>query len=239
MGWMMRIASAAPIRPVMLAGALVLLQACAMAPMEKASYASTRPQPEMLPPATQGSIYQAGQEISLFQDVKARRVGDILTVVLVEQTSASKSADTSTSKKQAIELANPNLFGAPLSFNNPFNPDRDLTLDASIAGARNFTGAGDSNQSNKLVGNVTVTVAEVLSNGNLIVRGEKRVTINKGDEFIQFSGIVRPIDIGQDNTVLSTLVADAKISYTGTGEIDSANSTGWLARLFNSTWWPF
>ncbi len=239
MRWMMHRAPCVPIRLTILTGALALLQACAMAPTEKMSYASTRPQPEMLPPATQGAIYQAGQEISLFQDAKARRVGDILTVVLVEQTSASKSADTSTSKKQDVALANPTLFGAPLSFNMPGNSKRDLTLETGVTGTRDFTGAGDSNQSNKLDGNVTVTVAEVLSNGNLIVRGEKRVTINKGDEFIQFSGIVRPVDIGPDNTVLSTLVADAKISYTGTGEIDSANSTGWLARLFNSAWWPF
>ena len=86
---------------------------------------------------------------------------------------------------------------------------------------------------------MTVTVAEVLSNGNLVVRGEKKVTINQGDEYIQFSGIVRPVDIEPDNTVLSTLVADAKVSYTGTGTINSANSSGWLANLFNSKWWPF
>jgi flagellar L-ring protein precursor FlgH len=82
-------------------------------------------------------------------------------------------------------------------------------------------------------------VAEVLSNGNLLVRGEKRLTINQGDEYIRFSGIVRPSDIGPDNTVLSTSVADARIAYTGKGTLDESNSSGWLARLFNSKWWPF
>lgn len=221
------------------AAALVMLQACATAPKDQLSYAPTRPQPEMLPPATQGAIFQAGQEISLFQDAKARRVGDIITVVLVEQTSASKKAGTNTSKKQDIAMDSPTILGAPLSFNMPGNPKRDLSLATSISGTRDFAGAGDSSQSNKLDGNVTVTVAEVLSNGNLIVRGEKRVTINQGDEYIRFSGVVRPADIGPDNTVLSTLVADAKISYIGKGMIDDANANGWLARFFSSKWWPF
>ena len=136
-------------------------------------------------------------------------------------------------------MDNPTLFGVPLSFNMPGNPKRDLNLGTGISGSRDFAGAGDSSQSNKLDGNVTVTVAEVLSNGNLLVRGEKRVTINQGDEFIQFSGIVRPADIEPDNTVLSTLVADAKISYTGNGMLDEVNGNGWLARVFNSKWWPF
>ena len=99
--------------------AVALLQACATAPKDQLSYAPTLPQPEALPPATQGAVFQAGQEISLFQDAKARRVGDIITVVLVEQTTASKKADTNTSKKQDTQLDNPTILGAPLSFNMP------------------------------------------------------------------------------------------------------------------------
>ena len=222
-----------------LAATISMLQACATAPKDQLSYEPTRPQPEMLPPATQGAIFQAGQEISLFQDAKARRVGDVITVVLVEQTTASKKAGTNTSKKQDTQLDNPTILGAPLSFNMPGDPKRDLTLETKLSGTRAFAGAGDSSQSNELQGNVTVTVAEVLSNGNLVVRGEKRLTINQGDEYIRFSGIVRPVDIGSDNTVLSTLVADAKISYTGKGMLDDSNSSGWLASFFNSKWWPF
>jgi flagellar L-ring protein FlgH len=222
-----------------LATGVALLQACAMMPTEDVSYAPTRPQPEMLAPATQGAIFQAGQEISLFQDAKARRVGDIITVVLVEQTTASKKADTSTSKKQDTQLDNPTILGAPLSFNMPGPSNRVLNLGTTLSGSRSFAGAGDSSQSNNLQGDVTVTVAEVLSNGNLLVRGEKRLTINQGDEYIRLSGIVRPSDIGPDNTVLSTSVADAKISYTGKGTLDDSNDSGWLASLFNSKWWPF
>ena len=219
--------------------AVALLQACATVPKDTASYAPTSPQPEKLAPATQGAIFQAGQEISLFEDAKARRVGDIITVVLVEQTTASKQADTNTSKKQDTQLDNPTILGAPLSFNMPGGSNRVLNLGTTLSGSRSFAGAGDSSQSNKLQGNVTVTVAEVLSNGNLLVRGEKRLTINQGDEYIRFSGIVRPSDIGPDNTVLSTSVANAKIAYTGKGMLDDSNSSGWLASLFNSKWWPF
>ena len=221
----------------MLVATISLLQACATMPKDSMSYEPTRPQPERLAPATQGAIFQAGQEISLFEDAKARRVGDIITVVLVEQTTASKKADTNTSKTQATQLDNPTILGAPLSFNMPGS--RVGNLGTTLSGSRSFAGAGDSSQSNKLQGNVTVTVAEVLSNGNLLVKGEKRLTINQGDEYIRFSGIVRPSDIGPDNTVLSTSVADAKIAYTGKGTLDDSNSSGWLANLFNSKWWPF
>ena len=219
--------------------AIALLQACAMATKDKMSYAPTLPQPEMVAPATQGAIFQSGQEISLFEDAKARRVGDILTVVLVEQTTASKKADTTTSKKQDTQLDNPTILGAPLNFNMPGNSKRDLNLGTTLSGTRSFAGAGDSSQSNELQGNISVTVAKVLSNGYLLVRGQKRLTINQGDEYVRLSGIVRPSDIGPDNTVLSTLVADAKISYTGKGMLDDSNSSGWLASFFNSKWWPF
>jgi flagellar L-ring protein FlgH len=227
------------IRTSVLVLAIPLLQACAMASKDKISYEPTFPQPEMVAPATQGAIFQSGQEISLFEDAKARRVGDILTVVLVEQTSASKKADTTTSKKQDTQLDNPTILGAPLSFNMPGNTKRDLNLGTTLSGTRSFAGAGDSSQSNELQGNISVTVAKVLSNGYLFIRGQKRLTINQGDEYVRLSGIVRPSDIGPDNTVLSTLVADAKISYTGKGIIDDTNSSGWLASFFNSKWWPF
>lgn len=219
-----------------------LLAGCANAPQKQAEFAPTHPRPEMLPPATEGAIFQAGREIALFQDTKARRIGDMITIVLVERTQASKQASTSSSKEQEVDIENPTLLGAPLSFRTPGNlplNGRNLNLGTNLNGTRSFSGEGDSSQSNRLDGRITVTVAEVLANGNLVVRGEKQLTINQGDETIQFAGIVRPADIGPDNTVLSTQVADAKISYTGKGTLADANSMGWLGRFFNSKWWPF
>lgn len=205
-------------------------------------FQSSRP-PYVTPPQpTNGSIYQSGYEISLYEDLKARRVGDIITIVLLEKTNASKQASTNTAKENSLAMANPTLFGKKPSFSvpRPFQPSiNGLTLDTSVDSKNSFKGEGDSSQSNSLTGNITVSVAEVLPNGNLFVRGQKRLTINQGEELVQFSGYVRAADIRPDNTVLSTKVADAKIAYIGEGTLADANSQGWLGRFFNSKWWPF
>ncbi|MGD8525667.1 MAG: flagellar basal body L-ring protein FlgH, partial [Thioalkalispiraceae bacterium] len=104
---------------------------------------------------------------------------------------------------------------------------------------REFAGEGSSTQSNSLTGRIGVTVVEVMSNGNMKVRGEKLLHLNQGDEFIRISGIVRQVDVRSDNTIPSTLVANAQISYGGNGALAEANSQGWLSRFFSSSWWPF
>jgi flagellar L-ring protein precursor FlgH len=120
------------------------------------------------------------------------------------------------------------------------NPSyKGLSLENSIAHNRTFSGDADADQSNSLEGNITVTVAEILPNGNLIVRGEKWITLNRGDEFIRISGIIRPDDIAPDNTVVSTRLANAKISYSGTGTLADSQTMGWFSKFFNSGWWPF
>ena len=210
--------------------------------IDTADFETVRPNFVTPPPKQNGSIFQAGYEMSLYEDIRARRIGDIITIVLTENTNASKSASTSTSKDTAVELESPTLFGREFRFNlpRPFSsPKKNATLGTSISGANSFDGAGDSAQSNSLTGNITVTVSEVLPNGNLLVKGQKRLTINQGDEYVQFAGIVRPLDITPDNTVLSTKVADARIAYVGDGMVADANAQGWLGRFFNSRWWPF
>jgi len=217
---------------------------CSTSPSKLAAegFETVRPPYVSPPPPQQGAIFQAGYGISLYEDMHARRVGDIITIVLSEKTNASKQAATSTSKDTSVDLANPTLFGKSLKFGlpRPFNSKlNNATLETNISGSNAFDGAGDSKQSNSLTGNITVTVAEVLPNGNLIVQGQKRVTINQGDELVRFSGIVRPQDISPDNTVISTKVANARIAYVGEGMVADANQEGWLARFFNSKWWPF
>jgi flagellar L-ring protein precursor FlgH len=108
-----------------------------------------------------------------------------------------------------------------------------------LSGSRSFEGEADASQSNSLSGAITVTIADVLPNGNLVVRGEKWLTLNQGEEFIQVSGIVRPQDVTTANTVLSTQIADARITYSGKGTLADSNRMGWLARFFNSPVWPF
>ncbi|MDW2983350.1 flagellar basal body L-ring protein FlgH [Rhodanobacter sp. KK11] len=215
--------------------ALALLAGCASGPRahDDAEWAPTPPSAQQVAPAqADGSIYHDQQNMELFADPRAHRVGDILTVALVESTQASKKATTSTSKTDKANIASPTVLGQNLSIGGK-------VANIGLDGERSFDGAGSSTQSNQLVGQITVTVAQRLSNGNLLVRGEKWLTINQGQELVRISGIVRPQDIGQDNVVPSTRVADARISYTGRGTLADANTRGWLSRFFNSKWMPF
>ena len=169
-------------------------------------------------------------------------MGDIVTIVLNEQTDASKSASTSTDKSNAIDIENPTLLGSPVSFGTKGGAPlagRDLTLGASVNSSKSFSGEGDSSQSNELSGSVTATVVEVLPNGYLRIQGDKMISINQGDEYLRITGIIRPMDIRTDNSVLSTQVANAKIAYGGSGVVSDSNEMGWLAKFFNSKWWPF
>lgn len=197
------------------------------------SYAPTYPESPAPPKASDGSIYQPGFGMNLFADAKAFRVGDLLTITLSEKTQASKSASTQTGKDQSIDLAAPTIFGAPVIYNG------NNIFENSVDFEREFSGDGSSNQSNSLSGSITVTVSEVLPNGNLVVGGEKLVTLNQGDEYLRISGMVRPIDISPNNEVASTKVANARIIYGGRGVIDEANQKGWMARFFNSPYMPF
>jgi flagellar L-ring protein precursor FlgH len=215
--------------------ALALLAGCASGPSARddAQWAPTLPPAQQVAAApADGSIYHEQQNMELFADPRAHRVGDILTVALVESTQASKKATTTTSKTDKAKLASPTVLGHALAIGGK-------VADIGLDGERSFDGAGSSSQSNQLTGQITVTVAQRLSNGNLMVRGEKWLTINQGQELVRIAGIVRPQDIGQDNVVPSTRVADARISYTGRGTLADANTRGWLSRFFNSKWMPF
>jgi flagellar L-ring protein precursor FlgH len=223
--------------------AAALLAACNSMPERDPDYASTRPAAPAPVAVASGSIYQAGQGLALFEDTRPRRVGDILIVRLVENTNASKTATTNTKKENAIDIGVPNVLGTTFEFDLPrglpLNNTRNLNLSAGLDSSQEFKGNAGSTQKNSLIGSISVTVAEVLANGNLVVRGEKVIGINQGHEHVRLSGIVRPQDIQSDNSVLSTQIADARIAYGGTGVLADSNDNGWLARFFNSPWWPF
>ncbi len=217
----------------MVAAALLLLGGCASTPesddnLEPPDYVMHLPSQ-----VDNGAIFQANAGIRLFEDLRAARVGDILTVRLVERTIASKSSSTSTSKTTEASLANPTIFGRPITRNG------DPVFGGSLDGETTFDGSGSSNQSNSLNGDITVTVVERYPNGNLLIRGEKWVTINQGREFIRLSGVVRPYDIEPDNSILSGKIADAQITYGGKGVLAAANRMGLVARFFNSIFSPY
>jgi len=180
-----------------------------------------------------GALYAQGTDVSLWSNVTARNLGDTLTVVLAESTEAEKSATTTAAKNSSAALTGPTILGRPITSNGT------PILDASMGNESAFTGNGAATQSNKLDGFISVTVAKRLSNGNLVVRGQKWVAINSGREFVRLQGIVRPSDISPDNTVFSWRVADAYISYGGQGTVANASKPGWLYRFFNSPKTPF
>jgi len=180
-----------------------------------------------------GSLYHRGWSNGLYSDTKARRVGDIITVLLMENTQASKTAKTETKKETDASLS-------PLVGLNGLAPTIDgNTLQLGIESDGTFKGDAKSNQSNSLNGQITVHVLRVLPNGNLVIRGEKWLTLNTGQEFIRLTGIVRGEDVGADNTVDSTRVANARISYSGKGSLAESNEAGWLSQFFMSSMWPF
>ncbi|GGX50558.1 flagellar basal body L-ring protein FlgH [Saccharospirillum salsuginis] len=181
------------------------------------------------PPNQDGSLFTPRYGMSLYGDKKAMRVGDIITVVLNEETQGSKSSQSRSSKTSEAGLNAPVIAGG-----QPIE-----ALSATIQGERSFEGRGDADQSNSLTGNISVTVAEVLPNGVLRVQGEKWITLNTGAEFIRIKGMLRPEDINLDNTVSSQKLADARITYSGAGALADANQPGWLTKFFNSPVFPF
>ena len=180
-----------------------------------------------------GAIFAQGTDVTLWNNVTARNVGDTLTIRLAESTEAEKTATTTASKSSTAALAGPTVAGRPVTVNGV--PVLEMGMDNET----DFAGNGAATQSNKLDGFITVTVFKRLSNGNLLVRGQKWVAINSGREFVRLQGIVRPSDIAPDNSVLSWRVADAYISYGGQGTVANASKPGWLFRFFNSPHTPF
>lgn len=216
---------------------LMLLAGCNMLPQESdpdyapVEFVQDIAEQEAVP---SGSIYQSSRNLSLFEDVKARQVGDIVTVLLAEATNAAKTSDTTLDKSNSNSIVNPTLRAGADGLGS-----KDLELGFDLSSSSAFEGESASNQSNSLQGSITVTVARVLPGGNLYVQGEKWVHINQGNEYIRLRGIIRPEDIGSSNTILSTKVADARISYGGTGAPAEVNMVGWLSRFFMSPLWPF
>jgi flagellar L-ring protein precursor FlgH len=196
-------------------------------------YAPIMPEIPRQKVAKDGSIFQSDMANNLFSDVKARRVGDIITVNLQENTRATKSASNSTSKATGV-VVNP-IIGLGGNALNIGNESLQLGMDT----ANDFSGDASANQSNNLTGAISVTVVKVLANQNLLVRGEKWLTLNNGDEYIRLTGVVRPDDVSPTNEIESTKIANARIQYSGTGSFDRAQKTGWLSGFFSSEYWPF
>lgn len=216
----------------------VLNTACVRSPIRQAKapdpYAATKPEPQDVRPKYNGAIYQEGMTVGMFDTRTARRKGDILTIHLEESASAGAQSNTSANKENSVDLQSPTIAGDTVK-----DKDGKEVLNNQFDGGREFSGGGDTAQSHNLTGKITVTVAEVLPNNYLLVRGQKILNLNQANEFIRITGIVRPDDIRPDNTVLSHRLADAQVMYGDSGTMASANSMGPLGKFFNSKNYPY
>ncbi|MGG5216906.1 flagellar basal body L-ring protein FlgH [Rahnella variigena] len=218
---------------LIVAGALtLLLTGCAYLPHKPLVDGVTTASPAAAATTTaNGSVFQTGQAMSygyqpMFEDRRPRNVGDTLTIVLQENVSASKSSSANANRGGSTDLS---VDAVPSMLAGLLGGDRAAT---SISGKNDFSGKGGAAAKNTFSGTITVTVQQLLENGNLKVVGEKQIAINQGTEFIRFSGVVNPRTISSSNTVISTQVADARIEYVGNGYINEAQQMGWLQRLF-------
>jgi len=191
---------------------------------------TARPEPRPAIAPSSGAIFSVASARPLFEDRRARFVGDTLIINIQEKVQASKKSENKTTRSASVDVAVPTIVGLP------FKGAQGTTLAASDT--NNFDGKGENTSSNDFTGTLTVTVIEVYPNGNLLVSGEKQIGLKEGEEFVRFSGVVNPNTITAANTVTSTQVADARIEYKANGFIDSAQVMGWLGRFF-LTFMPF
>ena len=203
----------------------LLISACTTVPPTNVHQPMTaRPAPRQDNLAATGSIYQAGVSRTLFEDRRARYIGDTLTINIAETNSASTKSNTKINRSSSISASAGPIVGLPgKSFQG---------MELAGSSANNLDGKGESAANNVFTGTITVTVIEVLPNNNLLVSGEKQVAIGQGTEYIRVSGIVNPYFINASNSISSSQLADARIEYKESGAISEAQAMAWLARFF-------
>lgn len=216
--------SAIIVRVLLMAAALLVLSACAQLPRKNVVEGATSAPPQLpRPEPTNGAIFNSASAAPLFEDERPRYIGDLLTVIINQEVSATKDSAASASRDGE----------ASLTFGMLPEAVRDALQDQGfdVSGSSDFSGQGAAEASNTFAGTITVTVMDVLRNGNLKIAGEKQVGINKGVEYILFSGVVDPDMISADGTIPSNKVANMRLEYYGDGYISEAQSMGWLQRI--------
>ncbi|AHG60044.1 flagellar basal body L-ring protein FlgH [Buchnera aphidicola] len=214
---------------------LLTIQSCASVPYQPlVEGVTTAVAPNILPKIVNGSLFQERTPINpgyqpLFEDHRPHNIGDTITVVLQENISASNSSASNMSRDGSANLG---ITIAPSQFNPILGFDsKDNKTGLDSIGKNVFSGTGSNSAENKFTGLITVTVKQVLPNGNLKVVGEKQVAINEGTEFIRFSGVINPNNISKNNLVASTQISDTRIEYLNNGRIHDIQKMGWLQRF--------
>lgn len=192
------------------------------------------------PSYTNGSIWQA-TSIPLTEDGKARRVGDVLTILITETASASKQAATATGRSSGMSAGIPafmGLEGAGILLNNLGGKEANLSKLIDAQASSKFDGSGSTSRKETLTATITAKVIDVLPNGNLKIEGKRNIKVNNEDQVVTVRGTVRQRDITAENTVNSAFIADAQITYSGEGIISDRQKPGWLMNLVDKLW-PF
>lgn len=176
----------------------------------------------------------------LFVDSKAMRVGDIVTILISENSSATKSATTDTSKNNSAAITTGGLFGLPsyLGLTNLFGLGSSFDPSMSTTNKNQFKGSGTTTREDNFTATLAATIIEVLPNGNFRIEGKRKVSLNYEDQDLTLSGIIRPVDIAFDNTIDSKLIANARITYSGSGVLADKQRVGWGIRILDLLW-PF
>lgn len=211
-------------RLALVALAALLLPACAhevpMLPEGGATLAANTYEPPVAPHYTDGSLWATDRAGSLFEDTRARRVGDLVMVQVAENATGTKKAATSTDRTSSLSTAIDTFFTAPVAGRN-----------LSVGIDNKFDGTGSTTRSGNLTAQVAAVVRQVLPNGNLLIEGNREIQVNGEVQIIRLTGVVRPVDISTQNVVLSSRIADARITYTGVGVVDEKQRPGWFTRL--------
>jgi flagellar L-ring protein precursor FlgH len=191
---------------------------------------------ERMDPAARGGLWQEYSSCGLFRDLRAYRVGDLVTVNIVETSKATKKAKTKTARQSSVDAGIENLLGyeGRLPFPSEFN--NQAMFKASMKNG--FDGSGETSRDESMTASITARVLEVAPNGNLLIRGSRQIKVNNENQYITLTGLIRPVDISPDNTVLSSFVADAHIEYAGRGAVSDKQRPGWLMRAVDFVW-PF
>jgi flagellar L-ring protein precursor FlgH len=191
-------------------------------------------------PSVSGNNSLWRETASLYEDVKARRLNDLITINVVENISGSGTADTAASRKSSVDAGLDSLLGLPLNMNKLNMFGQGNTFSPGVKGSMqdDFKGAGATNRAGNLVGTITAKVVEVMPNGNLAIESRKEITINNEKQILILRGMVRPDDVAVDNTVLSNRVSDAEVFFVGDGVVNGKQDTGWLVKLVDAVW-PF
>lgn len=203
----------------------VLTAGCSTVPPTNVHQPMTaRPSPRFDMPSGNGAIYQAANSRPLFEDRRARYVGDTITVKITESTTASTKSNNKLDKSNVATASVSGLTGLP--------GKGLLGLDLNAKSANAFSGKGEAANNNIFTGNMTVTVIDVMPNGNLLISGEKQLAIGSEQEFVRISGVVNPSFVDAFNVVESSKIADARIEYKSSGQVSDGQVMGWLARFF-------